>query len=75
MLAKEENLKLSAANLLKGRVVEAKIGSVNAEIVLEISNHQTITSIITKESAMQMRIGVGDELVAIIKASQIIVGV
>ena len=75
MLAKEENLKLSAANLLKGRVIEAKIGSVNAEIVLEISNHQTITSIITKESAMQMRIGVGDELTAIIKASQIIIGV
>ena len=75
MLAKEENLKLSAANLLKGRVIEAKIGSVNAEIVLEISNHQTITSIITKESAMQMRIGVGDELTAIIKASQVIIGV
>ena len=75
MLAKEENLKLSAANSLKGRVIEAKIGSVNAEIVLEISNHQTLTSIITKESAMQMRIGVGDELTAIIKASQIIIGV
>lgn len=75
MLAKEENLKLSAANLLKGRVIEAKIGSVNAEIVLEISNHQTITSIITKDSAMDMKIGVGDELTAIIKASQIIIGV
>lgn len=75
MLANDEELNLSAANLLKGRVIEAKIGSVNAEIVLEINNHQTVTAIITKESAMQMKIGVGDELVAIIKASQIIIGV
>ena len=56
-------------------MIEAKIGSVNAEIVLEISNHQTLTSIITKDSAMDMKIGVGDELIAIIKASQIIIGV
>lgn len=75
ILAKETDLKISAANQLKGRVIEAKIGSVNAEIVLEINNHQTITSIITKDSAMEMKIGVGDELTAVIKATQIIIGV
>ncbi|MGP1485723.1 MAG: TOBE domain-containing protein [Campylobacter sp.] len=75
LLSKQEDMKISATNLLKGKVIEAKIGAVNAEIVLEINDHQTITSIITKDSAMQMQIGVGDELTAIIKASQIIIGV
>ena len=87
LISKFKELKLSGANvtvphketaLAQCDIADetaAKIGSVNAEIVLEISNHQTITSIITKESAMQMRIGVGDELTAIIKASQIIIGV
>ncbi|QCD51902.1 TOBE domain-containing protein [Campylobacter sp. RM16192] len=75
MLAKDENLNISVANQLKGKVIEAKIGSVSAEIVLEINNHQTITAIITKDSAMEMKIGVGDELTAVIKSSQIIIGV
>ncbi|WP_170019700.1 TOBE domain-containing protein [Campylobacter sp. RM16190] len=75
MLAKDENLNISAANQLKGKVIEAKIGSVSAEIVLEINDHQTITAIITKDSAMEMKIGVGDELTALIKSSQIIIGV
>ncbi|MDO5045362.1 TOBE domain-containing protein [Campylobacter sp.] len=75
MLAKDENLSISATNRIKGKVIEAKIGSVNAEIILEVNDHQTITSIITKDSAMDMKIGVGDELTAIIKSSQIIIGV
>lgn len=75
MLAKDENLAISAANQIKCKVIEAKIGSVNAEIVLELNEHQTITAIITKDSAMSMQIGVGDELMAIIKSSQIIIGV
>ena len=75
ILSKDESLKMSAANQLKGKVIEAKIGSVNAEIVLAINDHQTLTSIITKDSAMEMKIGVGDELTAIIKSSQIIIGV
>lgn len=74
ILARGDDLKVDVQNQLKGRVIEAKIGSVNAEITLEINNHQNITSIITKESAMQMRIGVGDELTAIIQSSQIIIG-
>lgn len=75
MLAKDENLIISATNRIQGKVIEAKIGSVNAEIILEVNDHQTITSIITKDSAMDMKIGVGDELTAIIKSSQIIIGV
>lgn len=70
-----DDLKLSEKNQLIGEVVSVKIGSVNAEIVLALGNDQTLSSIITKESAMSLKIGVGDKMKAIIKASNIIIGV
>lgn len=67
--------KIGVENQLKGVVKHATIGAVNAEIIIEIKGHQNITAIITKESANALKIGVGDEVFAIIKASEIIVGV
>ncbi|ALV24023.1 transcriptional regulator, ModE family [Campylobacter iguaniorum] len=76
MIGKEDGkgMKLSAANQLKGKVLEAKLGAVNAEVIIEVSNHQKISAIITNESAQEMKINVGDEVVAIIKASNILIG-
>jgi len=75
ILAKDLDLKISTKNQLRGEVIEAKIGAVNAEITLKLSDEQTLTAIITKDSAMDMQIGVGDTLLAIVKSSQIIIGV
>ena len=75
ILAKDLDLKISNKNQLKGEVIEAKIGAVNAEITLKLSDEQTLTAIITKDSAMDMQIGAGDTLIAIVKSSQIIIGV
>jgi len=44
-------MKLSARNILKGKVTEVKSGAVNTEIVLELPGGGKIVSIITKESA------------------------
>ncbi|MBE3021979.1 TOBE domain-containing protein [Campylobacter sp. 7477a] len=71
----DDELKLSETNLLKGKVVSAKIGAVNAEITMDISMGQTITALISKDSAMEFKVGVGDEFNAVIKSSQIIIGV
>ncbi|MGF7442051.1 TOBE domain-containing protein [Campylobacter concisus] len=75
ILAKDLDIKISTKNQLKGEVIEAKIGAVSAEITLKLSDEQTLTAIITKDSAIQMKIGVGDTLLAIVKSSQIIIGV
>jgi molybdenum-pterin binding domain len=75
ILAKDLDIKISTKNQLKGEVIEAKIGAVNAEVTLKLSDEQTLTAIITKDSAMDMQIGVGDTLLAIVKSSQIIIGV
>ncbi|MGG7048640.1 MULTISPECIES: TOBE domain-containing protein [unclassified Campylobacter] len=76
MLAKEfDTLNLSARNQLNGEVVSVKIGAVTAEVVMQLSDSQTLSAIISKESAMELKIGVGDKLKAIVKSSDIIIGV
>lgn len=76
MLSKYDNeLILSAQNQLNGDVISVKIGAVTAEIIMKLSDSQTLSAIISKESAMELKIGVGDKLKAIIKSSDIIIGV
>ncbi|MCI6988866.1 MAG: TOBE domain-containing protein [Campylobacter sp.] len=73
IIARDETLNLSSPNIIKGTVQEVKIGAVNAEISLLTKGHQTITSSITKESALNLRLGVGDEVSAVINPSDIII--
>jgi len=44
-------MRLSARNILKGKVVQIKPGAVNTEVILELPGGAQIVSIITKESA------------------------
>jgi len=68
-------MKISARNVLKGKVVSVKPGTVNAEIVLELAGGQQIVAMVTKESAESLKLKTGGEAYAIIKASNVIVGV
>jgi molybdopterin-binding protein len=68
-------MKISARNIIKGKVVEVKAGTVNSEIVLEIPGGAKLVSIITKESAESLGLAVGKTAYAIIKASNVLVGV
>ena len=43
-------MKLSARNILKGKIVKIMPGAVNTEVVLELSGGAQVVSIITKES-------------------------
>lgn len=51
------------------------IGSVNAEITIDIKGNQNIVAIITKESVSNMKLQKGDKVIAVIKASSITVGI
>jgi len=68
-------MKLSARNILKGKVVQVKVGSVNSEVVLELPGGGQIVSIITKESAESLGLALGKQAYAIIKASNVMIGV
>jgi molybdopterin-binding protein len=67
-------MKLSARNVLKGRVVEVVLGATTARVKIALEGGATITSSITVEAVKDLGLKVGDEASAIIKASDVIVG-
>ena len=74
IVSKDDSIKLSATNQIKGVVSEIKDGAVNAEVIID-ANGRKISAIITRESVQNLALKVGDKVTAIIKATQIIVGV
>ncbi len=68
-------MKLSARNVLKGKVKEIKVGAVNTEVVLKLGSGAEVVSIITKESAEKLGLAVGKEAYAVIKASNVMIAV
>ena len=68
-------MKTSARNMLKGIVKQVKPGVVNTEVVVELPGGSEIVSIITKESADRLGLAIGKEAYAIIKASNVMIGI
>jgi molybdopterin-binding protein len=73
-IEKEEVLKLSARNQIRGRVVEVRKGQTTAHVRIDVGNGVTITSSITNEAVDELGLKVGDEAIAVIKASDVMVG-
>ncbi len=67
-------MKLSARNVLKGKVKSISTGIVNSEVVIELPGGEVITSIVTKTSVESLNLKEGSNVYAIIKASNVIVG-
>ena len=68
-------MKLSARNVLKGKVKQVKPGVVNSEVIVDLPGGGEIVSIITKESSEKLGLAPGKEVYAIIKASNVMIGV
>jgi molybdopterin-binding protein len=68
-------MKLSARNVLKGKIKHITVGAVNDEIVLELMTGVEVVSIITKESAENLKLAVGKEAYAVIKASNVMIAI
>lgn len=68
-------MKISARNKLQGNVIQVNEGSVNTEVVIELAPGVNITSIITKTSARDLEIAIGKKVYAVVKASNVLVGV
>jgi molybdopterin-binding protein len=67
-------MKLSARNQLAGRVVAINHGASIANVELEVAGQRLVASI-TEEAAEELALEPGKEVVAVIKASDVIVGV
>jgi molybdopterin-binding protein len=68
-------MKISARNLLKGKVKSVNHGAVNSEIVVELPGGAEVVSIITKTSAEHLLLTQGSQVYAVIKASNVMIAV
>jgi molybdopterin-binding protein len=66
-------MKLSARNQLKGKIVEVRRGATTAHVRIDIGNGVIVTSSITNEAVDELGLAAGDEAVAVIKASDVMV--
>ncbi|TWB21799.1 MULTISPECIES: TOBE domain-containing protein [Nitrospirillum] len=67
-------MKLSARNVIAGKVVAVTKGVTTAHVKIEIAAGSIITSSITNESVDDLGLKVGDTVSAIIKSSDVIIG-
>ena len=75
LLGKEPSMKLSARNQLAGKVVEITEGATNGIVKIEIAPGLIVSSSITNAAIEELGLQVGKPATAIIKASNVMVGV
>jgi molybdate transport system regulatory protein len=66
-------LKISARNRLKGKVKAVEKGDVTAKVKIEITTQTIVTALISREAVEDLDIKVGDEVEAVIKATEVMV--
>jgi molybdopterin-binding protein len=64
-------MKISARNVMQGKVKQVTPGAVNTEVIVELPGGQEIVSVITKHSAEELGVATGKEVYAVIKASNV----
>jgi len=67
-------LKLSARNQLKGKIVAVEKGVITAKVKVEIKVPAVVTAVITKEAVDDLDLKIGDEVTAIVKSTEILIG-
>jgi molybdopterin-binding protein len=66
-------MKLSARNILKGRVVEVTKGATTAHVKIDIGGGAVVTAAITNEAVDELKLAPGDAAYAVVKASDVMV--
>lgn len=68
-------MKLSARNQLKGKIIQVDEGLITAKVMLDLGNGNVISAIISKEAIADLNLKDGDEAFAIIKSTEVIIGI
>jgi molybdopterin-binding protein len=68
-------MKLSARNILKGKIIKLVKGAVNSEVTIQLQGGEQIVSIITNASVTSLGLDVGNDAYAVIKASSVMVAI
>jgi molybdopterin-binding protein len=70
---RRSRVETSARNQLRGTVKSVSLGAVMAEVVLDVGG-ATVVAAITKDSAERLKLGEGQSVTAIIKATDVMIG-
>jgi molybdopterin-binding protein len=62
---------LSARNQLKGTVKSVVLGAVMAEVVVDVGG-QDVVSVVTRHAVENLELKAGDEVTAIVKATEVL---
>ncbi len=68
-------MKISARNQLRGTVKQIKVGAVMAEVVVTLNGGQELVAAITVESVKNLKLKVGEPVMALIKSTEVMIGV
>jgi len=63
-------MKLSARNKIEGKIVELEVDGVMAHVTVQVGKN-LIESVITRRSAEEMKLKVGDKVSAVIKSTEV----
>lgn len=66
-------LKISARNRINGVVKNIKKGPVTTNVKIEIKFPTTVTAVITTEAAEELKLKLGDAVVAVVKATEVMI--
>lgn len=67
-------MKISARNVLKGKIVEVQKGATTAHVKIDVGG-TIVTASITNASVDALQLAVGKDAYAVVKASDVMVGV
>ena len=67
-------MKISARNVLKGKIVEVTKGATTAHVKIDVGG-TIVTSSITNASVDDLKLAVGMNAYAVIKASDVMIGI
>jgi molybdopterin-binding protein len=72
---REGDMKISARNQIKGKVVDVKMGATTAHVRVDIGGGQIITSAITNQAVTDLGLKTGDPAIVVIKASDVMIAI
>lgn len=67
-------MRLSTRNQLSGTVAEVRHGEVTSIVKVTLGDGQIVTSSITREAAQDLGLAAGDQVVVLIKSSEVMLG-
>ena len=65
-------MSISARNHLKGKITDIKLGDIMAQVTVKVGQN-IIESVITRQSAEELGLKKGDEVTAVVKATEVMI--